>query len=283
MCNIEGTGVPSPRLLINNGSGSFTSTPQGLPDVLTSFTRKYMASAAADMDGDGDIDLVLGGHDGTSPNAFFAHDAILWNDGQGRFTFASDSALPPRSTGAAGGTVGISIGDLNGDGLPDIVMSTLFEYRQAFIQLLLANGDGTWRDASDRIPQQWPTSETFGNTWIRWVLIEDLNADARLDLVVVGNYEIPSKVYMNTGNAYFRDGDPFIRLGPGIAGVAAVDVDGDGRKDLATLSNAPALIIQRNLQNLQVPTSVENDARLERPDRLELSAWPNPFNPSTVV
>lgn len=282
MCNIQGGGVPSPRLLMNDGTGSFTSTSQGLPEILTSFSRKYMAVAAADMDGDGDIDLVLGGHDGSGVNENFAHDAILWNDGNGNFIFAPDNALPPRSTGAGGGTVAVSIGDLDGDGLPDIVMSTLFEYRQPLIQLLMANGDGTWRDASDRIPQEWPTAATFGNSWIRWVLLDDLNNDGRLDIIVIGQNESPSKVYLNTGHAWFIDAEPFIQLGPGIQAVAVVDVDGDGRKDLVSIRNDKTMIVQRNLQDFVVSTSIK-EIELEKPSQIALTSWPNPFNPSTVV
>jgi hypothetical protein len=283
MCNIQGGDVPSPRLLINNGAGSFTSTSQGLPEIVKSFTRKYMASAAADLDGDGDIDLVLGGHDGAGFNENFAHDAILWNDGNGNFTMAPDNTLPPRALGAAGGTVAISIGDLNGDGLPDLVMSTLFEYREPRIQLLLANGDGTWRDASERIPQQWPIGPTYGSSWIRWVFLEDLNADGLKDLVVVGQNETPSSVYLNTGNAWFIPADPFIRLGSGIQSVAVADVDGDGRPDLVSISNGTTLTVQRHLSNLTVPTSIEHSDASDRPSRLELTSWPNPFNPNTVI
>jgi hypothetical protein len=282
MCNIESGGTPSPRLLMNDGSGTFTSTSQGLPEVLTSFTRKYMAVAAADLDGDGDIDLVLGGHDGSGFNENFAHDAILWNDGLGNFTFAPDSALPPRSTGAGGGTVAVSIGDLDGDGHPDLVMSTLFEYRVTSVQILLANGDGTWRDATERLPQQWPIGATFASSWIRWVFLEDLNGDGRLDLVVVGQNDTPSKVYVNTGDAWFIDADPFIRLGAGIQAVAVMDVDGDGRKDLVSVGNDKTLTVQRNLQDFVVPTSID-EMEIEKPRQIELTSWPNPFNPKTVI
>lgn len=285
MCNIQGGGTPSPRLLMNDGTGSFTSTSQGLPQVLTSFTRKYMASAAADLDGDGDIDLVLGGHDGGRENEYFDHDAILWNDGTGNFTFAPDAALPKRAMGPAGGTVAIAVGDLDGDGRPDLVMSTLFEYREPRLQLLLANGDGTWRDASDRIPQSWPVTAEFGRSWIRWTLLEDLNGDDLKDIIVVGQNDTPSKVYLNTGDAVFIPAEPFIRLGSGVQGVVAEDLDGDGRPDLATISIDRKLTVMRHLANYEIPTSIdEAHARgPEQPGRIELSSWPNPFNPATMV
>jgi hypothetical protein len=283
MCNIQGGGTPSPRLLINDGTGSFTSTPQGLPQVLTSFARKYMASAAADLDGDGDIDLVLGGHDGSRDNENFAHDAILWNDGTGTFTFAPDAALPARNLGAAGGTVAIAVGDLDGDNLPDLVMSTLFQYREPRLQLMLANGDGTWRDASDRIPQAWPVSAEFGRSWIRWTLLEDLNGDGLKDLVVVGQNETPSKVYLNTGDAGFIRAEPFIGLGTGIQGVVVADLDGDDRPDIATIALSSTLSVKRHLSNYEIPTSIDEPSSPEQPARIELSSWPNPFNPATIV
>jgi hypothetical protein len=68
----------------------------------------YGAAAVADMDGDGRLDIVFGGH-GSGP-------AIAFNKGGGRFSVESRGLPRQLSTRA------IAIGDLNGDGRKDLLV-----------------------------------------------------------------------------------------------------------------------------------------------------------------
>jgi hypothetical protein len=68
----------------------------------------YGAAAVADMDGDGKLDIVFGGH-GSGP-------AIAFNKGGGKFTIESRGLPRQMSTRA------IAIGDLNGDGRNDLLV-----------------------------------------------------------------------------------------------------------------------------------------------------------------
>jgi hypothetical protein len=88
----------------------------------------------------------------------------------------ADTVTPPtffarRDYPSAGGFP--SVGDVNGDGIPDIVAVGLSET----VSVLLGNGNGTFRSAIDAGPS-WENM-TGG-------VLLDLNGDGKLDLVIAG-------------------------------------------------------------------------------------------------
>lgn len=102
--------APQDHLLINDGSGAFTNeTSTRLPqeDALG------LDAEFADLDGDGDLDIVVGNG---------GEVRVLANNGQGRFTDITSEALPAAIDGLS---ISIEIADFNGDGRPDIYVGQL--------------------------------------------------------------------------------------------------------------------------------------------------------------
>jgi hypothetical protein len=236
-CNLGGIG---PRFYINDGSGFFTEDTTRIPAVLTNVQKNYTASLLLDIDKDGDLDLVLGGAGGTIPSNSFPYDAILQNDGTGNFTFAPDTDLPPRMGGQNAGTVSISTGDFDNDGWPDLVMSTHLGYDYANLQLLLNKGDGTFRDETSRIKQNWlayGSGDSGG--WIEIPFIVDSNNDGLPDILAMSRDQ-STLLFENSINIVFTivqdlSNDYAFEAWEELEVVIPGDVDGDGDVDFVLL------------------------------------------------
>jgi hypothetical protein len=174
---------------------------------------------SADLDGDGDLDLVVAQE--------FLPNKILRNEGGGRFADASD-LLPPLSL--AGGPAGhdtedVSVADLDGDGRLDLVFvseddvkmgrSEVHEYYR-----------GTAEGKLERVRGVLPDTEANA------VAHADLNGDGRPELLIVGAAQ--DRLLVNDGKGGFRD-ETAERL-PREAAVGQdgefADVDRDGDLDI---------------------------------------------------
>jgi hypothetical protein len=91
----------TPTVLLNDQKGGFTQVP-------TNFGELTAQPILADLNGDGNLDLILGGGSGAE---------VYLGNGKGDFT--SLTGLPGLL-----GTRGVNcIADVNGDGIPDILIS----------------------------------------------------------------------------------------------------------------------------------------------------------------
>lgn len=151
----------------------------------------------ADLDADGDLDAVFA-------NAQAQHSQVWLNDGHGLFTDTGQQLGSYRH--------GIDVGDVDGDGDPDVVISTHQDDQTTRVYLNDANA------VFAELAGAFETNIGFS--------VELLDLDGDGDLDAVGDGQTATHIYLNNGVGYFSPSDVALPL-------AAVwgDVDSDGDVD----------------------------------------------------
>lgn len=155
-------------ILAGVGNGAFL-TSNGFhlgPHTEVGAFERPMALQLADLDNDGDLDVVAIGDE--SPEA-----TVLLNQGEG--SFVERGSRPIRLAVA---TTSLALGDLNGDSNTDLITGGVGMGRESRISITLGKGDGTF-EAS--FPMQ-----TGGDS--PSPAIGDMNGDGLPD-IVTGNYD----------------------------------------------------------------------------------------------
>ena len=104
------------RLYLNDGKGNFRKAVNALPPLMQSGSR----AAAADYDGDGAVDLFVGGRSVPGSYGIDPQSVLLKNDGKGHFTDVTDRVAPGLSH--LGMVTDAVWKDVDGDGRVDLVV-----------------------------------------------------------------------------------------------------------------------------------------------------------------
>lgn len=201
------------RLYLNDGTGKLSHTP----GAFGSSAGDNEHVRVADFNGDGHLDVVFVAEDTEQHNLFLG-------DGKGGFTRASER-LPATSQANA-----VAVGDVNGDGLPDIVVGNTTEGKEGVAQPFLWLNDrarpGWFIDAST---SHLPAIDVQA----QGIVLADLDGDGDLDMAIASQDPI-NRLLLNDGGGRFTDATD--RLGKQVATetreVHALDANGDGRLDL---------------------------------------------------
>jgi hypothetical protein len=178
--------------------------------------------AVADLNGDGKPDLVV-------VDEFTSGHASCWTGIVSVMLGNGDGTFQTAVTYNSGGydPVSVVIGDVNGDGHPDLVVANECQYNSKCpsgggVSVLLGNGDGTFQAA---------VGYSSGGEQASSVALGDFNGDGILD-IVVANY-VSSNVSVLLGNS---DGTFQTAVSYGVvsyaASVAVGDFNGDGKLDI---------------------------------------------------
>ncbi len=223
----------------NRGDGTFTDVSEAAGIRIAG--HRGMSVTPLDYDRDGDQDLYVS-NDGTA-------NLLLRNDGEGRFEEVGlTCGAAFNQFGEAAGSMGATIGDANGDGLPDIMVT---RFGQASLYLNSREGFFDDRVAASGVLNLTSQYTGWGGNFL------DVDNDGDLDLFVANGDPhylkgMPSLLLENQGRATFVNasdrGGAFFQRTLNLRGSATADFDNDGRMDVVVTRLGDRAILLRNRQ-----------------------------------
>jgi N-acetylneuraminic acid mutarotase len=195
---------------MNDGRGRFVA---GTSLLVDSDGAMVWQCRLADLNGDGQPDLFA---IVTTAN-MESKGRVYLNDGKGHFQEAAQTSLP-------GIASSVEMGDVNGDGAIDAVVSG---WRNATTdacpnRVLLNDGKGRFTDTGQQLDEEMRHSHGLA--------LGDLDQDGDLDVVLVTQQPPFARLYLNDGKSRFTPGRTVGTTG--VEKVAVMDLNGDGRLDI---------------------------------------------------
>jgi hypothetical protein len=175
--------------LINDGQGGMTLDRSRTPSGIARPMAPVFTSELFDLDGDGHIDLLVGGDE------TYLSTYIYWGNGTGTFSDQRRTTIP--SVAGWQNPLIFTAGDIDNDGTTELIVGRTKGtggdadfYHGYALQVLKLNGR-VLSDVTATTAEQTNASApsaifyTFGRhaTWVEWVWLADYDVDGKLDLV----------------------------------------------------------------------------------------------------
>ncbi|MBA3540361.1 MAG: VCBS repeat-containing protein [Deltaproteobacteria bacterium] len=221
-------GAPEPTRIFRN-LGTWSTPGAKCTEIsaqaVLGFTGLARAIKVADVDGDGDLDILTGGAWQTQLR-LFTRTGATWTD--------ATANLPQQLTSAGD----FEFGDVDRDGDLDLVIA---EWGAGAPQsstggrtrLYLNDGTGSFTDA---------TAANMPDLLVRWsweLTLADLDGDWDLDILVASKSSPRSFAFKNDGLGRFTDDPTALPAFTNNYALEPMDIDRDGDLDLVTINDGP--------------------------------------------
>ena len=195
---------PGCHFYLNNGAGVFTDQSAiFLHNIPANIGERYQMASGADIDNDGDTDVLV-------PN-FSGMPTLLVNMGGGHLW----PATTPLPAVAAGGTQFHKFADIDGDGDLDLLLGSCSH-------VLQNQGNGTFVDV---------TATAFPAPHTPSLASFDVDDDGDVDLITA------QVLWLNDGTGHFAAQPVATNIAINLLAYYAADFDGDGDLDAPPLMN----------------------------------------------
>jgi hypothetical protein len=188
----EGAPALQDRLYLNDGRGHFRKAVNALPDETVSGSRVI----AADFDGDGAIDLFVGGRVVPGRYGIDPKSTLLKNDGHGHFTDVTAKWAPELEH--IGMVTDAVWRDVDGDGRPDLVVVG------EWMPITIFRNMGHGRLKRSNVP-----GLEKSNGWWNRIIAGDFDGSGRVSFVV-GNLGLNGRLHASASEPttmYVKDFD----------------------------------------------------------------------------
>jgi len=261
MGDLDGDGKP--ELAVTN-SGSSSASVSVFRNTSTEGTLSFDSKvdfavgvnprsiAIGDLDGDGKPDLVTANGDNASSTI-----SLLRNISTvGTLSFATKVNLT-----SAGTAYGVAIGDLDGDGMPDLAVANHNIYTVSVFRNISAVGvitSSSFAAKVDLTVGKYPYSVAIG----------DLDGDGKPDLATANSGTTTVSVLRNASELGSLSFDAMADFDTGTGsspyGIAIGDLDGDGKPDLAATNYTLGTVsVFRNISTAGAITTGSFDTKVD--------------------
>ncbi|MEP6820385.1 MAG: VCBS repeat-containing protein [bacterium] len=201
---VVGNDAPDEKVIyFNDGKGHFT-----LAATFGDARWPTRNVTVVDLNGDGRPDIVVANRSENKPGANY----VCLNDRRGHFpscrAFSTESATT------------IAAGDIDGDGLADLVVP----HRDGGQSCIYIN------DGKGGFTEKHPFGPANAET--RAIALGDLNGDGKLDIVIGDQARGGAFIYFNLGGVKFSDPMPIVGKADSVYSIAIADMNGDGYADI---------------------------------------------------